>query len=536
MPRPTWAFLAGALLALPGPARTAEPDLAGNWKVTMLDAGERPSPWLIRLETRDGKWTAKVLSRGPVQGERVGESSLSDLSVTEDRVRFTIQVKAEAGARSLSFEGKLPRDKEGNVRGSMYWINNQLFPALLEPTRLQSLEDSFEVNKEIVARGAGDMRFFAAAFALLGEAAEKKAKAEEVRGWADKAFRAADAYGPRWQGHVAAQIARALLEGDAFAEVALTYARRAERLLEPKAPPAQQLRVLGTLAAALKKAGKPDELKEVDARLDKLDLSLKPEKFAGRKGKSDRAVLVELFTGAQCPPCVAADLAFDAVGKTYGPAEVVLLEYHVHIPGPDALTNKDTESRLEYYQPAVEGTPTTVFGGRVPREPSGGPLEEAPAVYDFYRRILDQLIEQPAGAKLTAGAVRKGDRIDITAEVTDIEKPGDSLRLRVALVEEEVRYNGGNGIRLHHHVVRAFPGGVEGLAVKGKTAKQAVTADLGELRKGLNKFLDESARKSQQAFPDRPMQFKNLKVVAFLQNDKTREVLQAVQADVRGGE
>ena len=50
-------------------------------------------------------------------------------------------------------------------------------------------------------------------------------------------------------------------------------------------------------------------------------------------------VLVELFTGAECPPCVAADLAFDALGKTYKPTDVVLLEYHLHIPGPDALTN-----------------------------------------------------------------------------------------------------------------------------------------------------------------------------------------------------
>jgi hypothetical protein len=530
MPRPTWAFLAGVLLALPGPARAAEPDLAGNWKVTMLDAGEQPSPWLIRLEVRDGKWTGKVLSRGTVQGERLAESSLSDLSVTEDRLRFTVQIKGEGRSRSLAFEGKLPRDKAGNVRGSMYWLNGQLFPAVLEPTRLQSLEDTFEINKEVVARGAGDMRFFAAAFALLGEAAEKKAKPEEVRGWADKAFRAADAYGPRWQGHVATQIARALMEGDAFADVALTYARRAERLMDPKAPAALQLRVLGTLAAAVKKAGKPDERKDVEARLDKID----PEKFAGRTRKSDRAVLVELFTGAECPPCVAADLAFDAVGKTY-PAEVVLLAYHVHLPGPDALANKDTETRLEYYQPAVEGAPTILMDGRRLKAP-GGSIMEAGELYEGYRDVLDQLVERPAGARLSATAVRKGNKIDISAEVRDLDKPDDQLRLRLALVEEQVPYAGGNGLRLHHHVVRAFPGGAAGLAVKGKTAKQAVTVDLEELRKGLSKYLDEYAKKNEQKFPDRPMPFKNLKVVAFLQNDKTREVLQAVQADVRAGE
>jgi len=42
-------------------------------------------------------------------------------------------------------------------------------------------------------------------------------------------------------------------------------------------------------------------------------LPFKPEAFAGRKGKSDRGVLVEVFTGAECPPCAAVDLAFDGL-------------------------------------------------------------------------------------------------------------------------------------------------------------------------------------------------------------------------------
>ena len=58
--------------------------------------------------------------------------------------------------------------------------------------------------------------------------------------------------------------------------------------------------------------------------------------------------LVELFTGAQCPPCVAADIAFDAEAvKSYKAADVVLLQYHLHIPGPDPLTNADSEKRQQ---------------------------------------------------------------------------------------------------------------------------------------------------------------------------------------------
>ena len=73
-------------------------------------------------------------------------------------------------------------------------------------------------------------------------------------------------------------------------------------------PPTRQAAVLKILSGALKKAGKNDEGKEVDAKLVKLDDALdkeflkaaipfKPEPFAGRKGKSDRVAVVELFTG-----------------------------------------------------------------------------------------------------------------------------------------------------------------------------------------------------------------------------------------------
>ena len=38
------------------------------------------------------------------------------------------------------------------------------------------------------------------------------------------------------------------------------------------------------------------------------------------------------------------------------------------------------------------------------------------------------------------------------------EKPGEKVRLRLALVEDWVRYKGTNGLQYHHRVVRALPG------------------------------------------------------------------------------
>ena len=53
------------------------------------------------------------------------------------------------------------------------------------------------------------------------------------------------------------------------------------------------------------------------------------------------------------------------------------------------------------------------------------------------------------------------------------------------------------------------------------------------MRTDLVKFLDDFA-KEQSEFPkpDRPLALKSLKLVVFIQNDETRDVLQAVQLDL----
>ena len=312
---------------------------------------------------------------------------------------------------------------------------------------------------------------------LLGQAEEKKARPEEVRSWAEKGFKTAELYGPRLQRETALNYAEALASQEGYGDIALTYARRAERFLEPADKTSVQRRVLQVLATALKKAGKDQEAKEVEARLAKIPV-IKVIPYAGRKGKSDQPVLVELFTGAQCPPCVAADLAFDALGQSYKPTEVVLLQYHEHIPGPDPLTNPDTEARLKYYAKEVEGTPTVLFNGRSDAEGGGG-LDDAQGKYTEYRDVLDVLLEKPGSAvKLTGSAVRKENTVKITATVSGLEEPGDKVRLRLALVEEQVEYTGQNKISSHHDVVRAMPGGPEGIVLKEKTVTETVTVDL----------------------------------------------------------
>jgi thiol-disulfide isomerase/thioredoxin len=524
------ALVFGILVMLPGGAQPADGDgLAGTWKVTVLNQ-DRPTYFLINLENKSGSWTGKIVDTA--QG--VPPARVDDVKVANDRMRISLKVQNQ----TLTFEGKTPPAKADKILGSLD-LGGQLAPAQLEATKMTSLKDPYEASKEVLAKQPDSPEAFDAAIEMLKMATVKKAKPDEIRGWANRAFKNAESYGPRWQRHMGMRIAEVLVAQEGLAPIAVEYARRTERLLEPTDEASIQVRVLEALAAALTKTNKADEAKEILARVDKLELKadqeflkrvppLTPDKYQGRKKKSDRVVLVELFTGAQCPPCVAADLAFDALEKTYKPAEVILLEYHVHIPGPDPLTNPDAEARMAFYGREIEGTPTILFNGKS-EAGGGGPISNAKNKYKEYREVIDPLLETPPKAKLKATAVRKGDRIDISAEVSELDKASDSNRLRLALVEEQVRYTGGNQMRFHHRVVRALPGGAKGLAITGRSARQSLTVDLGELRKSLSKYLDDFSKEQEFLDAKRPLELKQLSLVAFVQNDDNKEVLQAVE-------
>jgi thiol-disulfide isomerase/thioredoxin len=532
MPRTTSLWLAGVLLLLPGAARTAENDLRGNWKV-FLQNQDSPT-WLIKIEAKGDKVTGAILDAAE---DWPKEGTIDQVSVSEDRVRFTLNLSGQ----EWSFEGKLTKDGTGpKIQGSIDLGGFRTFVARLESSNLKNL-DPFELSKELLAKDSNSLEVFNAAMTVLRQASEKKAKLPEVRSWAEKVLKAAEAYGSRWQREMALRVALLLADQPDFMPVAETYARRAERLLDPQADADVQVHTLSTLAMVLRKAGKAAEAKATQGQISKLEVAahetyskkILPFKPApGRNAKSDRVVLVELFTGTTCGPCVAADLAFDALAKTYKPSEVVLLQYHVHIPGPDPLTNRDTEARAKFYE--AMGTPNAYFSGQ-PGAEGGGALGDSLGKYKEYRGVVDALLARAPKAKLQAAAVRKGDKIDITAEVADLNEVGETTRLRFALVEDWVRYNAPNGMRYHEKVVRALPGGPDGFALKNKTGKQTVAVDLAELRAALNKYLNDFAKDNE--FPDeRPaLDFKRLHVVAFVQNDRTKEVLQAIQVEVQAG-
>ena len=267
-------------------------------------------------------------------------------------------------------------------------------------------------------------------------------------------------------------------------------------------------------------------------------MPFKPGEFTGRKSDSKRVAVVELFTGAYCPPCVAADIAFDAALEVFKPSDVILLQYHTHIPLPDRLTNPATEERLKFYEKEVRGVPTAFVNGKTVKG-LGGAKDNGRASYDSLRDLIEEGLEAPATVSLKLHAKLVGEKLEITGDVSDLKKPGENVKLRFVLIEEVVRYPGGNGQRLHHHVVRDMPGGAEGFALKDEKSKQNALVDLAELKKSSTNTWLTSTRTTKGSgsswMTSIPLDLKRLKVVALLQDDDTKEILQAAQVDVPEG-
>ena len=544
------AVAAVALIGAGPPARAADSPLAGKWKVTLQLRYEQYTLWLVKIEEKGGKPKATLLSTGEPNFK---DSKIDSFGVDAKKVEisfaagrigtFPVTLYLPSGTEkapkkllgSTTFRGQrlyawLEKTDMDELDPKKSTVRSPSLMALQKAFQMKDGDEKIKALNEVEAKFADDPFAQLATMQILGMMAKQEnVKDADITAQSEKAIKYAAQYGPEMKLQAIGQVAGQLAGSKKTANVAVTYARQAEKALGPKAAYDEKVPVLTTLASALRNAGQEAEANKIETTIDqeflKNAVPFKPDKYAGRASKSNRIVVVELFTGAQCPPCVAADIAFDAMLERYKPTDVVLLQYHLHIPGPDPLTNKDTEARAEYY--AVQGTPSLYIDGKT-GPPAGGFRPNAKDTYSTVHKAVDKQIEETAGGKLKLNATRKGDKIEITADIADLQKTGENVRLRFVLVEDRVKFVGRNGQRFHHHVVRALPGGEKGFALEKKAGKQTVTVSLKELTKTLAAYLKEK----RFAAKDQPLDLKSLKVVALIQDAESKDILQAAQVDL----
>jgi thiol-disulfide isomerase/thioredoxin len=241
-----------------------------------------------------------------------------------------------------------------------------------------------------------------------------------------------------------------------------------------------------------------------DADLDKMYAEkypnpVKPEPYtAAAAPKNNRAILLEMFTGSGCGPCVSADLAFDAVMKRYPANLIVPVAYHQNIPAPDPMVVASGNDRREYYK--INGVPTFNIDGTL-GELGGGARSNAPSNYKNYIEKIDKELAVPAQAVISLDAVGDGDLINVTATVSKLPAAAKDLKLHILLVEKELRFMGENGIRFHPMSVRALAGekgaGIP-ITANGKTK---YTFNLATIREDLVHTLQADIERRRKAAP-----------------------------------
>jgi hypothetical protein len=262
----------------------------------------------------------------------------------------------------------------------------------------------------------------------------------------------------------------------------------------------------------------------------------KPAHLERYHGPAKRTVLAELLTGADCSPCLGMDLAFDALMERYPKADVAFLLYHQNRPAPDPMTNPGSMARFAYFAP--EGVPTVAVDGK--SQTGGGGYEEAAAFAARYADLIDKALGTEARATIELKASRHGRSIPVKVKIGGIDPGATHLKLHIVMAEKTIRFSGGSGIRFHPMVVRS----VIQLAVDDRAASIAQSFNLDKIATELKAYHDAFEKHDDRHNPDGTFRWPerlehvdadHLVVVAFLEDDTTKAILQAASVDLSRG-
>jgi len=223
---------------------------------------------------------------------------------------------------------------------------------------------------------------------------------------------------------------------------------------------------------------------------------------------ADRVVLIEFFNNYGCLPCVpAAQIVYDLIA--HNGTQLIGIECHVNFPAvgdPFYQANPaDHTARQFYYQ--VGTLPTALMDGHVVPDPT------QPAAYEA---LFDKRISIPSGVALAVrGTYIPAKRTGELVVRAIAEEPG-TWRLRLAITEDDIVLDppGPNGMSVYKYILRRLlptPDGME-LIFSGQSP--------------------DTLEVAQEFFLDPFWSEQNVSVVAFVQNDISREIEQASTARV----
>jgi hypothetical protein len=241
----------------------------------------------------------------------------------------------------------------------------------------------------------------------------------------------------------------------------------------------------------------------------------------------NKVVLCESFPSSDNPYSIASTVALGGIRKTYNGSMVVVLRYYQqHNTSIGPVVNEESEVRcFNYYQ--INGSPGLMIDGVV-QNGIAGPLAATPAVYKTIQETINKNLAKKTEVAIKLTADRTGDELRVTANATGADASNKSLRLRIVLAESSIEFKSFNGIRQNNMVVRKLIGGDSGIAATSDGFKYEGTTDLKAVRSELDAYLKRFEENYSKKLADKPLDLKDLHVVAFVQDDSTKEVVQTI--------
>jgi hypothetical protein len=232
-------------------------------------------------------------------------------------------------------------------------------------------------------------------------------------------------------------------------------------------------------------------------------------------GQTGNRVLIEEFSETGCGACAQNDSAFKALMKKNAD-KVAIISYHCTYTLDTFYTyNKLCDEKYTYYD--VKGYPSAIINGTMP----GPNITHISYLNDF---LIDKFYKKEPLFKFdissTSGMKEKNHNATIKIKATSLKNiDSKDLRLYAVVTENNINYEERyhskaiNGLNEFDNIMRTFLPGREGTEIGEQTAGK------------------ENLVKVVYTNDDKEINYKEVRIVVFIQDVKTKEVLGATVTD-----
>jgi len=235
--------------------------------------------------------------------------------------------------------------------------------------------------------------------------------------------------------------------------------------------------------------------------------------------QSQRMVLIEKGSNASCAPCAAQNPGFHSMLNTVDDKHIGL-NYQWYFPGYDPMNEHNpTEANARfatYY--GNNGVPTAMIDGVVPTNAYPGfnaGYAGAPAGFSAQMINDRYAVSSPFDIDIEYTVTPSSVTAEVTVTCTEAIT-ANNLRLRIAVIERVISFDsppGTNGESTFYNVMKKFMPNTAGLNLQ-------------------NSWVPGDSQSFTQSWSHQNVyDFNQLSVVAFVQNDANKSVLQAARAD-----